>query len=631
MAHTVIGTAGHIDHGKTLLVKCLTGEETDRTPQEKARGITIELGFAFLGDEATIIDVPGHERFVKTMVAGVSSIDLALFVIAADDGVMPQSREHLDILELLGVTRGIIVLNKVDLAEEEWLEMVEGDIGDLVEGTFLERADIHRVSALSGQGIDDLQRAIQEMITETRVRQAGGLFRMPVDRSFLIKGFGLVCTGTVLSGSLGEGDSAEMLPVGRRLRARGLQQHGQAVAEVGAGDRAAINVPGVEQADAGRGQVIVADGVFEPTHMVDVRLKLLPSCPKPVQQRSRVRFHLGTAEVLARVVLLDRDTLEPGDEALAQLRLESPVVAVWGDRFVLRRYSPALTIGGGRILDPHPPKHRPSSKGVAAQLQKLESEEIDQVVEARLSAGVAGFESVRSMAGSLGLDQEQMELIVGRLAAGGRLVRCTIDNAECLVHGGAWQELVADIEKLLQTFHSANPLKEGLNREDLRHQCGRQRSELFDAVLSQMSNEGAVNLVGALVRSARHQISFSQDEERLRSRIEEELKSADFGGMPDSRELSKRLQIEEKAVAQLLRAMQSLGSVIYLDETLFLHSDTVAAARTKLRGYLEVNTGITVSQFRELINSNRKYALALLNRFDSDGFTQRQEDVRILR
>ena len=631
MAHTVIGTAGHIDHGKTLLVKCLTGEETDRTPQEKARGITIELGFAFLGDEATIIDVPGHERFVKTMVAGVSSIDLALFVIAADDGVMPQSREHLDILELLGVTRGIIVLNKVDLAEEEWLEMVEGDIGDLVEGTFLEKADIHRVSALSGQGIDDLQRAIQEMIAETRVRQVGGLFRMPVDRSFLIKGFGLVCTGTVLSGSLGEGDSAEMLPVGRRLRARGLQQHGQAVAEVGAGDRAAINVPGVEQADAGRGQVIVADGVFEPTHMVDVRLKLLPSCPKPVQQRSRVRFHLGTAEVLARVVLLDRDTLEPGDEALAQLRLESPVVAVWGDRFVLRRYSPALTIGGGRILDPHPPKHRPSSKGVAAQLQKLESEEIDQVVEARLSAGVAGFESVRSMAGSLGLDQEQMELIVGRLAAGGRLVRCTIDNAECLVHGGAWQELVADIEKLLQTFHSANPLKEGLNREDLRHQCGRQRSELFDAVLSQMSNEGAVNLVGALVRSARHQISFSQDEERLRSRIEEELKSADFGGMPDSRELSKRLQIEEKAVAQLLRAMQSLGSVIYLDETLFLHSDTVAAARTKLRGYLEVNTGITVSQFRELINSNRKYALALLNRFDSDGFTQRQEDVRILR
>ena len=631
MAHTVIGTAGHIDHGKTLLVKCLTGEETDRTPQEKARGITIELGFAFLGDEATIIDVPGHERFVKTMVAGVSSIDLALFVIAADDGVMPQSREHLDILELLGVTRGIIVLNKVDLAEEEWLEMVEGDIGDLVEGTFLERADIHRVSALSGQGIDDLQRAIQEMITETRVRQAGGLFRMPVDRSFLIKGFGLVCTGTVLSGSLGEGDSAEMLPVGRRLRARGLQRHGQAVPEVGAGDRAAINVPGVEQADAGRGQVIVADGVFEPTHMVDVRLKLLPSCPKPVQQRSRVRFHLGTAEVLARVVLLDRDTLEPGDEALAQLRLESPVVAVWGDRFVMRRYSPALTIGGGRILDPHPPKHRPSSKGVAAQLQKLESEEIDQVVEARLSAGVAGFDRVKSMAGSLGLDQEQMELIVGRLAADGRLVRCTIDNAECLVHGGAWQELVADIEKLLQTFHSANPLKEGLNREDLRHQCGRQRSELFDAVLSQMSNEGAVNLAGALVRSARHQISFSQDEECLRSRIEEELKSADFGGMPDSRELSKRLQIEEKAVAQLLRAMQSLGSVIYLDETLFLHSDTVAAARTKLRGYLEVNTGITVSQFRELINSNRKYALALLNRFDSDGFTQRQEDVRILR
>ena len=631
MAHTVIGTAGHIDHGKTLLVKGLTGEDTDRTPQEKARGITIELGFAFLGDDATIIDVPGHERFVKTMVAGVSSIDLALFVIAADDGVMPQSREHLDVLELLGVPRGIVVLNKVDLVEEEWLEMVEEDIGALVEGTFLDGAAIHRVSALSGAGLKELEGAIQEMIAATRVRRAGGPFRMPVDRAFLMKGFGLVCTGTVLSGSLREGESAEMLPVGGQLRARSLQRHGEAVQEVSAGDRAAMNAPGVEQSDAGRGQVIVEAGVFDATHMLDVRCKLLSSCPKPLQQRARVRLHLGTAEVLARIVLLDRQVLEPGDEALAQLRLESPVVAVWGDRFVIRRYSPALTIGGGTILDPHPPKHRPASETAAARLRLLEGDNVEEVVDSRLSTRVSGFESMRSLAGAMGLDHEQIEAVAAMLAADERVVRCTIDNADTLVHGDSWRQLVADIEGHVESFHAANPLKKGLNREDLRHFCGRQRSLLFDAALNQMAEDGMVSLDGALIRGARHEISFSEDEDRLRARIEEELKSAELSEMPEPGELARRLQIEEKTATELLRAMQSLGSVVYLDETLFLHRDTISGIRLSLGSYLAQSTGITVSQFRELIGSNRRYALALLNRFDSDGFTQRQGDVRVLR
>ncbi len=631
MTHTVIGTAGHIDHGKTLIVKGLTGEDTDRTPQEKARGITIELGFAFLGDEATIIDVPGHERFVKTMVAGVSNIDIALFVIAADDGVMPQSREHLDVLELLGIPRGLIVLNKIDLVDDDWLELVEEDIGALVEGTFLEGADVHRVSALSGAGMEELKSAILIMIAHTQTRRTEGPFRLPVDRAFLMKGFGLVCTGTVLSGRLREGDSAEMLPAGCQIRARGLQKHGQPVEEVAAGDRAAMNVPGVERRDVGRGQMIVEAGVFEATHMLDVRLELVSSCPKPLQQRARVRLHLGTGEVLARVVLLDRDKLAPGDSALVQLRLESQVVAVWGDRFVIRRYSPALAIGGGRVLDPHPPKHRVFEAEAEAQLRALESEDVVEVVEARLRARVSGFASLRSLAAAVGVDEDLMESIAKAMTEGDKAVRCHIDNAHCLVYGEAWRELVAGIERTLEGFHSANPLETGLNREELRNQFVPRAASLFDVVLQRLVEEGRIALDGALVRGSQHRISFTEDEEELRQRIERELRAADLSNMPDPRELSQRLEVEEKRVDGLLRALQSLGIITYLDDTLVLHADTLRHLKKTLRDRLEQKGEITVSEFRELVGSNRKYALALLNRFDSDGFTQRRGDVRVLR
>ena len=631
MAHTVIGTAGHIDHGKTLIVKGLTGEDTDRTPQEKARGITIELGFAFLGDEATIIDVPGHERFVKTMVAGVSSIDIALFVIAADDGVMPQSREHLDVLELLGVPRGLIVLNKIDLVDDDWLELVEEDIGELVEGTFLEGADVHRVSALSGEGVEGLKSAILAMIDHTQTRRTEGLFRLPVDRAFVMKGFGLVCTGTVLSGRLREGDTAEMLPAGRQIRARGLQKHGQPVEEVAAGDRAAMNVPGVERRDVGRGQMIVEAGVFESTHMLDVRLELVSSCPKPLLQRARVRLHLGTGEVLARVVLLDRDRLEPGDSALVQLRLESPVVAIWGDRFVIRRYSPALAIGGGRVLDPHPPKHRVFQETAAAQLRALESEDVAEVVEARLRSRVSNFASLRSLAAAVGVDEERMESIAKALTTADKAVRCHVDNAHCLVHAEAWRELSARIEGTLESFHSANPLKTGLNREELRNQCSHDAAALFDVVLQRLSEEDRIALDGALVRGSQHRISFTEDEKELRQRIERELRAADLANMPDSRELSRRLQVEEAIVNELLRALQSLEVITYLDDALVLHVDTLRHLKKMLTDHLEQKGEITVSEFRELVGSNRKYALALLNRFDSDGLTQRRGDVRVLR
>ena len=633
MAHTVIGTAGHIDHGKTLLVKALTGMETDRAPEEKSRGITIELGFAFLGDQATIIDVPGHERFVKTMVAGVSTIDLALLVIAADDGVMPQSREHLDVLQLMGVSRGIIALNKIDLADEEWLDLVEEEIRELVEGTFLEEAEIVRVSAQTGEGIEDLKQRLIAMMEETSERRVGGGFRLAVDRAFVSKGFGLVCTGTVLSGRLHEGDTVEVQPEGRQIRVRGLQQHGESVQEVMAGDRAAINLPGVEKEEIVRGDVLASPDYLHPTYMLDARLHLLPSCPRSLGHRARVRLHLGTREALARVVLLDREELYPGDDTLVQLRLETPVAAVWGDRFVIRRYSPALTIGGGMVLDPHPVKHRRAEAAVLAeQLEALEQSDASAVVEARLRHAREGFKSCQDLAGELGLGVEQSEAVVQDLESAGRVVRVQVDNQAGAVHVETWESLSRQIEEALQTFHAENPLKQGLNREELRLRSARYvQLALFEQLVQALEKAGRVRMAGALVCAAAHTIQFTPEEEQLKEQIETALKSVDLASAPDAAALASRLKVDRAKVEGVLAALQSLGTVVSLEGGLLLHGDTLDEVRQKLRQHLEGEGEITVSGFRDLIEGNRRYALALLNFFDGEGLTERREDMRVLR
>ena len=632
MPHTIIGTAGHIDHGKTLLVKALTGVDTDRAPEEKARGITIELGFAFFGDEATIVDVPGHERFVKTMVAGVSSIDLGLFVIAADDGVMPQSREHLDILKLLGVKRGLVVLNKIDLVDEEWIELVEEDIRELVRGSFLEGEDIMRVSALSGSGIDALRGRLETLVEATVEKRAEGPFRLPVDRTFRVKGFGMVGTGTVVSGSLGEGEGLELQPAGRRIRARGLQKHGAPVPAVRTGDRAAVNLPGLDEADVRRGDLLASPGYFRPTHMLDARLHLLPSSPRELGQRTRVRLHLGTREIMARVVLLEGDVLAPGADALVQLRLEAPVVAVWGDRFVIRRYSPALTIGGGRILEPHPQKHRRRDPEPGRQLAALETTVLEEAVEAKLRIAPEKLKSGRGLAGDLGQSLERVEGVLGALERGDRAVLMQVDNELCALHTEAWDGLSRRVEAGLQGFHRDNPLKQGLRREEWRNLCARDlHPVLFDRLLEALERAGRIALDGAVVRAASHRIRLSAEEEALKEQIEKVLRTSGFAEMPGAGELAQQLRVDRSAMDDLLRALQSLGLVAPLEGGLILHTETLEAMRAKLRRYLGQKEEITVADFRDLIAGNRKYALALLGYFDREGFTERRGDVRVLR
>ncbi len=631
MAHTVIGTAGHIDHGKTLLVKALTGTDTDRAPEEKARGITIELGFAFLGPEVTIIDVPGHERFVKTMVAGVSTIDVALLVIAADDGVMPQSREHLDVLQLLGIERGLIVLNKIDLVDGEWLELVEEEVREFVDGTFLQSAEIHRVSAQSGEGIEALRQRLLVMAAETDVRQSEAPFRLPVDRAFVVKGFGLVCTGTVIAGQLAEGDVVEVLPTGQSARVRSLQMHGESVDRVHSGDRAAINLSGLDRDQVVRGHVLAAPDLFATSSMLDVRLHLLASSPFELEQRARVRLHMGTVEVLARVILLDGEVLTPGGSALAQLRLETPLCAAWGDRFVMRRYSPALSVGGGTVLDPHPGKHRRADGIACAHLQKLEDDDLGRVVEAWLLGARDRMVAQGELAGSLALSRRQIGALLQELQESGLVA---LAGAE-----GAWSALHVEVRRMwaervlaaLAAYHKEFPLRPGLRREELRNRSARYaQHELFARVLAHLEVEGQVVVAASVVRAAGHQMEFGPEQKALRLRIEEAAKTRDWSALTDAAGLARGLGVAAAELETVLGALQSLGLVLVLEGGLLLHVEIVAEARERLRAYLEKNGQTTVAEYRELLGSNRKCAMALLAYFDSEGFTERQGDQRVL-
>ncbi|MDP6777013.1 MAG: selenocysteine-specific translation elongation factor, partial [Candidatus Latescibacteria bacterium] len=470
MSHVIIGTAGHIDHGKTALVQALTGIDTDTLPEERERGVTIDIGFAYWKDNVTIIDVPGHERFVKNMVTGVCSVDLALFVVAADDGAMPQTREHLGILNLLGVQRGIVALNKVDLADAEWTDLVREDLEGLFAGTFLAGAPIVPVSSVTGEGIDELRALIEAEIEDVQMRPDRGIFRLPVDRAFSVRGFGTIVTGTVLSGRVRPRDEVALLPEGRTLRVRGIQIHGGdvEVAEVGA--RAAVNLTGVEVEEVERGDILAQPGYFSTTYMIDARLNLLPDAPIPLRNRARVHLHLGPGEVLARVILLEADELHPGGSQLVQFRLESPGVAARGDRFVIRRYSPVHTLGGGIVLDAQPAKHRRHREEVHENLRGLEQDDPTRVLAHRLAS--AGFQAKtpRELASEMGLAPEDVESRLRELIDAGDAVAVPQAGQELYVGAEIWQDLLRRTQDALSAFHSSHPLQAGIRPNELRLQ-----------------------------------------------------------------------------------------------------------------------------------------------------------------
>lgn len=627
--HVVIGTAGHIDHGKSALVKALTGTDPDRLKEEKERGMTTDLGFAFLGRDITIIDVPGHERFVRHMLAGASTIDVVMLVVAADDGVMPQTREHFEICQLLGLRRGIIVINKADLVDGEMIDLVREDVATLVKGSFLEAAPVVVVSAITGQGIPELRQVIRSLVAGLEPKTDRGIFRMPIDRCFSMKGFGTVVAGTVLSGECRVGDRLELLPQSIEVRVRGIQQHNQSVSAAHLGERAALNLQGIERTVVERGNVLATPGYYRPTIVINASLLLLSDAARPLGNMTRAHLHTGTAEVMCRVVLLDRKQLQPGESGLVQLRLEAPVICDWGDRFVIRLYSPLQTVGGGTILEASSAKERRFDEAVLRRLQALRTGEADSVIEQHILKG--GFEArtLAQIAMDLALSIEETQKRCEQLQAAGRLQRLQFEGKDYLVHSAKLEEARRAVLGALERFHGENPVRVGMKRSELRGKIGQGLSAcVFEAVLAQELVTGSVALEGDRVRLASHQVRLTPEEQAEFSRLDALFATTGLSAPT----LTEALSGVEKRLGERVRiALLESGRLIDCGDGVVLHKDVLARAGEKLREMFAIKKELTASEIRQGLGTTRKYVIPLLNYFDSVGLTQRRGEVRVLR
>ncbi|MFQ5693957.1 MAG: selenocysteine-specific translation elongation factor, partial [Nitrospinota bacterium] len=529
MKQVVLGTAGHIDHGKTALVQALTGVDTDRLKEEKERGITIDLGFASLempGIRMGVIDVPGHERFVRNMLAGVGGIDLVLLVVAADEGVMPQTREHLAICELLEIQDGVVALTKKDLVDDEWLELVTEDVRDFLGGTFLEGKPILPVSSRTGEGLEELRAALQERAAGVSHKNTEGPLRLPVDRVFTMRGFGIVVTGTLFSGRVHVEERVALQPKGLTARVRGIQVHGEAVEEAVAGQRTAINLQGVEKEAVERGDVLAAPDTLRPSYMLDATLHHLADAPRALKNRDRIRFHQGTAEIMGRVALIGADVLPPGERSYVQLRLERPVVARPGDRYVIRTYSPITTIGGGEVLDSHPPKHRRLRPETLRRFDVLS--EADDAARAALFLKEAGHKGLtlaellpRTSAGR----KELLGILEGLRKDG--MAEWIDAQAGWAAHRESLEDLESEMKRILERFHRENPLRAGISKEELRSRIPGAPDRVFGISLRRLAG-GEVVLEGDAVRLAGHRVSLGAAQSELREKIERAFRKADL-------------------------------------------------------------------------------------------------------
>jgi selenocysteine-specific elongation factor len=636
MKQVVLGTAGHIDHGKTSLIRALTGIDTDRLKEEKLRGITIELGFAHLGlpngDILGIVDVPGHERFVKHMVAGATGIDVVALVIAADEGVMPQTREHLEICQLLRVKKGLVVLTKIDLVDDsEWVEMVQEDIRDFLQGTFLEGSPIVQVSATTGEGIDALRQTLFDLVAGVEPRSTAGPFRLPIDRVFSMRGFGTVVTGTSVSGRLKVGDAVMVYPSGRKTKVRGLQVHNREVQQVLPGQRTAINLQGVDREAIERGDVAATPDSLLSSHMLDVELEVLSSAPRPVKNRQKFRFHTGTTENLATLVLLDRQELAPGERAFAQVRLDRPLAVLRGDRFVLRSYSPVMTVGGGSILHPVPKKHKGREKRQAAQaLQVLQSgEDRDIVLWHVRDAAWAGV-SENELAIRANISGKAFQNILQHLVSQKQVLLYDKDNRR-LLDPGALSEIQAAVLDLLAAYHRQFPLKAGMAKEELAAQLPRPiDSRVYNYALRQTADEGRIVLEKEWVRLSTHKVDLTEEEQVIRRKIE--VIYAEAGLQPPFfKEIAGSLPGNSRQHADVLEWMLSQDILVKVKEDLYFHTAAIDDLRKRLIAFLKEHGEITTPQFKEMTQASRKYTIPLSEYFDAQRVTIRVKDVRRLR
>ncbi len=633
MSNIIIGTAGHIDHGKTTLIKALTGIETDRLKEEKNRGITIELGFAYFdlpkGKKAGIVDVPGHERFIKNMLAGVSGIDLVLLVIAADEGIMPQTQEHLDILSILDVKKGIVVLTKRDLVDDEWLSLIKEEIHEKVSGTFLENAPIVPVSALEGSGIDELKAYITELTDDVEEKDITEPLRLPIDRVFTMSGFGTVITGTLIEGTIIEKQALMLYPKGLEAKVRNIQVHGKAVKKAYAGQRVAINLTGVKKDDIDRGDILAEENSMKNSMIVDIKLNLLKSSKRKIEHWNRLRFYHGTKEILCRVALLDKDEVNPGESCYAQLRLEEETACKYGDRFVIRYYSPLETIGGGIILDPNAVKHKRANDDVINDLMAKSEGNKEVIIENVLRKTSSNLPNIKSITVQTGLPEKLVEETVDSFLKDEIAVR--FSNG-VLLHRDFLEESQEALTSFLASFHKKNPLKPGVSKEEIKSRFFKNtKGKLFDEILEHYSKNNVVQALNDLVSLKGFEVKLSKEQGILRDKILKIYKENEFKP-PVFKDIINHLNIKvkDKELRDVIDVIAASGSLIKVSEDVLLHIDSYNKAKKLLIDFLNENKSISLAEFRDILNTSRKYVVPILEHFDSIKLTKRIEDKRVL-
>lgn len=659
--HIIIGTAGHIDHGKTSLVKALTGIDADRLPEEKQRGLTIDLGFAYLDLDSdqriSIVDVPGHERFVKNMLAGATSINLVLFVIAADDGVMPQTIEHLEIINLLGIRHGLIALTKKDLVTDEWLTVVREDIKNIVTGTTLEHAPIIPVSVVTGEGIEVCKSAIKELISQIQTRSNTRVFRMPIDRSFTISGYGCVVTGPILGGQVSVVDEIEIVPLKKTLRVRGIEVTGERVDTAFAGQRAAINLSGMKSTEIQRGYELSAPGYLQPVNIADASLRLIQSAKNPLKNRTRIRFHLNTSEVMGRVILLDRDTLKPGEETLCQFLLENPITTEREDRFIIRSYSPAYTIGGGKVLRYNTTRLKRFKEETLKTLRILASGNLSDIVEQIYLGNTVGrgerlfAPAIDDISKQVNIHPSIAENVIAGLIKKGLLLKFVIEGKDVIIHRDVIASLKGQMLNILRVFHKENPLKTGMEEtqlktlvaagftpvpKTLKAGIGELRQKpisgdnihplLLTAVISVLENEKAIKVTDNKLSLMDFMIEVSAKDKGVADKIEETFCKAGFTP-PSMEEVSTKFGTNGKAAISLLVEQKKL---VIVESDLCFHATALNKLKEMIRDHITKHGTMSVAQFRDLTKTTRKFAVPLLEYFDAIHFTRRMGDVRIL-
>lgn len=630
----ILGTAGHIDHGKTSLVKALTGIETDRLKEEKERGITIELGFALLdlpnGQHVGIVDMPGHEKFVKNMVAGSSGIDVVAMVIAADEGVMPQTREHMEICNLMGIRHGMIALTKIDMVDEDLLEMAMEDIHEFIQGTFLEGKPIVPVSAVKNLGMDQFVSTLEAICKQIPPRKFSSIFRLPVDRVFSMKGFGTVITGTLMSGSIHVGDDIMVYPSQIVSKVRGVQVHSHSVETAGPGTRTAINFQGLDKDSVNRGDILSTPGSLIETYMVDAHFHYLKSNTKPAKARTRVRFHSGTSEILGYMVLLDREELIPGEDACVQFRLESPICCIKDDRYVIRSYSPVRTIGGGVILNPASQKHKLFDKKVTQGLENLLIEDMEQTISFFLSLkGYQGL-SFPHLKVMTNIPDKKLAATLQKMLAKQEVI-LTDKEKQIYIIGSFFDEFKEKLTLQLEKYHTANPLKDGMPTQELKSKFQYiDDTKFFNSLFAKLEKEGLIILDKNIIKLSTHTVALQVDQSEIKEKIKKIYQ--DVGLTPPFfRTVCDELHLDKKNAADVLHMLIQENTIVKTKDDLYFDAVKINELADELTRYLKKNESISTPEFKDMVNISRKYVIPLIEYFDSINLTIRVGDTRQLR